>query len=1048
MRITRVFLFLALLASGLAPFAPPAAGYNNPSLEWRTIKTEHFEVHYHEGAEWTAHQVAEVAEEVHGPLCELYGHEPDLPVHFIIKDTDDYANGAAFFYDNKVELWATNLEFGYRGTTQWIRNVVTHEYGHIVSIQAAMKTGRRVPALYFQAISFEDEKRPDVLQGYPKDILTYPLSGVIFPPWYAEGVSQFQTVDKKYDCWDTHRDMILRCGVLEDKMLSYDEMGFFGKSSMKSEQVYDHGFGLVNFIAGEYGADALGRITQELKSPLRLNADGAFKKVTGKSGEDLYHEWRAHLRERYEAQEARILEARLDGEALVEAGGKNGYMNVWPVFSPDGKRIAFLANKGSDYAGTNLYVMNRDGTEPKLLKAGVSSRPKFSADGKRILYSRKHQVDRYGSTVNDVFIYDLDKKKERRITKGARIGDPDFSPDERAIVGVKNSDGTHRIVMVDADGANERVLYAAEKGTQFYGPHFSPDGRELLFGIFYEGTRDIAAVGADGSNFRYVLQTPNDERDAAWTRDGGKIVFSSDRTGVFNVYSLDPASGEVAELTNVVGGAFAPDRSRDGALVYSRYSGDGYGIFFVHPSAAPVGKMDGAAYAVRDVRPFDECAFLKNREGASGAPLALSGGAGYRAVSGGSTSATPTDGAGAVSAAPGDTVVKYSPTYTSFGFYPRVVIWDGTPRFGLNLVSDEILGKQAIFVGGSYGTNDEYDGYIGYEIRNFYPTIFADFIVMRELYDEAGTYEEDNSTFNYDFEIKYDLWQGNLGLKLELSEPYSLVHYHQLAAYWSHGEYRVHIEGLEYRDDQFNAFIKGGWKYYIGNEGIFQWTHRTLAPAVDADINPRGGRQLSFEYLLARDKLFTSGEFEYGFQPKYTDNNFNRFTVDWREYVGLPYLRHSLRLRLNASVIDRTVDDFFWTYAGGRDGIRGYTYYSIGGRKTALASLTYRFPIWRNIDEQFLHLYFRDLYGSVFFEAADAWNSGGLKTKGYKHSAGVELRLSLGSFYLYPATFSWVAAYSLDPVENVLYGFSALPVVIRQEKAWTHYFSLGFGFDL
>jgi Tol biopolymer transport system component len=1034
----------ALLVLSLQLFSTPASAYNNPTLEWRTIKTEHFEVHYHEGAEWTARQVAEVAEEVHGPLCELYGHEPDLPVHFIIRDTDDYANGAAYFYDNKVEIWATNLEFGYRGTTQWLRNVVTHEYGHIVSIQAAMKTGRRFPALYFQLISFEEEKRPDVLQGYPKDIVTYPLSGLIFPPWFAEGVSQFQTADKKYDCWDTHRDMILRCGVLEDKMLTYDEMGFFGKNSMKGEQVYDHGFGMVNYIASEYGPDAITRITKELKAPLRLNADGAFKNATGKTGLEIYDDWKAHLRRVYDAQADEIRKNPRDGAALLEAGEKNGFMNVWPVFSPDGKRIAVLSNKGSDYAGTSLFVMNRDGTDPQRIKAGVSSRPAFSADGKRLLYSRKQRVDRYGSTVNDLFVYDLDKRKEKRLTRGSRISDPDFSPDGRTIVGVKNADGTHRIVIVDAEGAGEkkgrsagageRELYAASMGTQFYNPRFSPDGREVLFGIFDEGTRDIAAVSADGLGFRYLLRTPNDERDGSWTRDGKGIVFSSDRTGVFNVYRLDLESGGIEQYTNVIGGAFAPDRSADGAIVYSRYCGDGYGIHFVHPSDGALLAMDGAAYAARDVTPFDACAFLKSRPDVpGGVPEAAKGG----------PSAAPD-----VQTVPAFESARYKSTYTSFGIYPRVVIWDGTPRFGLSLTSDEILEKQSLFASGSYGTNNEYDGYIGYEIRNFYPTIFADFVVMKELYPESGSYEDDLSTFTYNFDIEYDLWQANLGLKLELSERYSLHNFHQLSAYWSHGEYRVHIEGKEYRDGEYNAFIKGGWKYFIGNEGILEWTLRKLAPAVDTDINPRGGRQIRFEYLRAYDKLFTTGEFEYGFQPKYADNNFNRYTIDWREYVGLPYLRHSLRLRLYASVIDRTVDDFFWTYVGGRDGIRGYTYYTLGGKKAALGSLTYRFPVWRNINEQFLHLYFRDLYGGVFFETANAWSTRGFETKGYKNSVGFDLRLSLGSFYLYPVALSWTAAYSLDPVENVLYGFSALPVVIRQEKGWSHYLTMGFGFDL
>ena len=40
--------------------------FYHPELEWRSIETEHFFVHYHSGTERTAHLVAKIAEDVRG----------------------------------------------------------------------------------------------------------------------------------------------------------------------------------------------------------------------------------------------------------------------------------------------------------------------------------------------------------------------------------------------------------------------------------------------------------------------------------------------------------------------------------------------------------------------------------------------------------------------------------------------------------------------------------------------------------------------------------------------------------------------------------------------------------------------------------------------------------------------------------------------------------------------------------------------------------------------------------------------------------------------
>ena len=83
---------LALCSSELwAQLAP----VNHPELDWRTIETEHFYVHYHHGTERSGRAVAKIAEEVYGPITRLYRHDPDGKVHFVVKDKDDYSNGDA-----------------------------------------------------------------------------------------------------------------------------------------------------------------------------------------------------------------------------------------------------------------------------------------------------------------------------------------------------------------------------------------------------------------------------------------------------------------------------------------------------------------------------------------------------------------------------------------------------------------------------------------------------------------------------------------------------------------------------------------------------------------------------------------------------------------------------------------------------------------------------------------------------------------------------------------------------------------------------------------
>ena len=125
------FLFIIFLLTSFNLFSQE---YEDPHayLDWKQIETKHFFINFYPGTENTAKVLAKIAEEVYPSITEIYNHEPDTKVSLIVKDYGDYSNGASYYYDNKIEIWASALDFDLRGTHNWLRNVFTHEFTHLI----------------------------------------------------------------------------------------------------------------------------------------------------------------------------------------------------------------------------------------------------------------------------------------------------------------------------------------------------------------------------------------------------------------------------------------------------------------------------------------------------------------------------------------------------------------------------------------------------------------------------------------------------------------------------------------------------------------------------------------------------------------------------------------------------------------------------------------------------------------------------------------------------------------------------------------------------
>jgi len=989
--------------------------YNHPELEWLTIETDHFQVHYHKGAERTAALVAKIAEEIYLPITSLYLYEPDGKIHFIIRDHDDYSNGGAYYYDNKIEIWATPMDFVLRGSHNWLRNVVTHEFTHIISLGAARKLPRSIPAFYFQYIEYEPEKNPYVIYGFPNRIVSYPLAMTIIPNWLAEGVAQLQLAKLNYDNWDSHRDMILRTSVLEGNLLNHKEMGVFGKNSLNNEKVYNHGFALVRYIADTYGVEAVRRLFQEMRRPWNMTINSALKSVIGINEKQLYEEWKSYLEKMYGYRVSTIKDNLITGKIAEE----KGIANLFPIWSPDGNKFAFVSNRGSDYLSqSSLYIHNTITGITKRIKGGISSSISWSPDGSKIVYSRKSKPNKHGSHFYDIYMYDLNKRKEQALTRNFRAQSPDWSPDGKKLIMVTTKDGTQNIAVFDLKTKKLNYLTRFNEGQQIFMPRWSPDGQVIVFSFTKGVGRELGLITADGEKLEVLLSDDADARDPAFAPNGKEVYFSWDQTGIFNIYSIDIVNKKISQLTNVIGGAFMPSINNEGKLLYSDFYSQGYRISLIdQPSPVDKKKSEYLAYTHQNV----QLASGDNRD------IALIN----RSISEQSIHYNDTD-------LPQYLSEPYGMTYSKLTFLPRVMFEYGTTKIGTYFYSSDVINKYDIFGGFVMNSKWDYDIYGNINYRKFRPTLFLEVFNRVLHHDEMGDLPlTETDTVYTKLKLKYDLAEIDLGMDFKLNDEQSLRPVFIYSRYRARYQPEYKIQGQEI------PAIK--YTYFTGKTLQLAWNYHNVAPSSTSDINPAFGRIISLKYSQEFNKFISDFKLtDFGtYAEVFDDYNYGKLELDWKEYIGLfQNGRHAVNLHFQAGWINRPVHEFFNFYGGGLVGLRGYPYYSIEGRKLLIGRATYRFPIFNNMNFRLFNLHFDKFYISLFYDYGNAFDEDAIDFSKFKQNAGVEFRLNLFSFYNFPTKIFFNTAYGFDRFTKV----EDENILLIYGKEWRYYVGITFGY--
>ncbi len=1077
-RVTYLFLLLSLLTIGesSAQTNPAYYDYSYNHIDWYTVESDHFMVHFQKGNSRSAQVVSRIAEEIYGPITELYQHEPDGKVNIVLKDREDYSNGAAYFFDNKIDIWVPSLDTPLRGTHNWMRNVITHEFVHIVQIQAAMKRKRSTPVLYLQWLSYEKVRRPDVLYGFPNGIVSLPFASVNVPAWLAEGTAQYQTKDIKYDRWDSHRDMILRTRILSDTYFSLKEMGTFSsKTSIERETVYNQGFGFVIYIADRFGDEVLRKISNALGESKVYTVEEAIELATEIPGNEVFEDWIEERRAFYESTMNGLV---LSGSEYIEP---SGFFNFYPKVSYDGSTIAYLSNKGRDHSLASLYLITEDdsveiavidehhihdhdghahalSTKPAI--PFIATSYSFSPDGNQIIYS-VNKKNEFGEDYRDLFIYDISTSKSERITESARMQSPAWSNDGK-IVAIQYESGTQNLVVFHPDSLNQiETITSFSDAETIFTPVWHPNGADVYFSYADFGHRSIKKVNIETKQISDVLGDMNvDYRDPFITEDGEYLLYSANHDGRFNIYQRDLQSGATKILTSVLGGAFMPHLSGS-TLYFSEYEKDGYKLKkraiinselpgFIEPKRP--GLISNAEYTLndfddKDLDPFGE--YAKSIADTGSFEFEISSFNGIEELE----------------------YREYEDTFLDYSFFP-VLRFDNYTKLngsngallrsgdvgllGENLLRDmkpgvyfanrDAIDKLSVFGGIMLGLTSKPADDIGHFFspnrlfrldrdiffmaeyrglpfikKSWSPTVSVEIFNLHRNVKDGLTIEEFPCTSctpdTTGVDIGYEVWEANLFLRSKLSRR-SLL---ELGIGYS--PYQVQTDNFFSRE--LETLISGSSsEYYKATTLSAAYTFNYYTYTVDADIAPIGLKgYLRYQYQPAQ--LLEEYEIKDGSLIPIFKKTRNQSTELHVRYGFKTVGDQAFQARVRGfTYFNDPKDSFYTDYVGGFLGMRSYPFFAIAGNQTAFTSLSWFMPIFKNVNTQVGPYMFDKMYARFFFETGNGWflgNSSDSETaqrlstgNNLKSGIGAELRLASSGYYLFPLKFFMSASYGFN----------------------------------
>jgi Tol biopolymer transport system component len=551
-RLPKIGALLALLVLSGGATSAQFFGKNKITYEnfkWHVYQSPHFNIHYYPAEEPFLEDVVSFAESAYLELSKQLDHELRFRVPLVIYKTHgefqqtnislaELPDGVAAFAEPIQNRMVLPIDL----PPDQLYKLISHELVHI-----------------FQYSMF--------FEGYIGRALRANV-----PTWLMEGMASYFADDES-----SIDEMAIRDAVVNNILPSIRQL------NQVTFLTYRYGHAIFDFIEQEHGKEGVRNFLFEFRKVLLSgNIDKAIKESFGYDVQTFNRRFDRFLRKKYFPV---LLEKKSPDEYGTEIGTRTpGIFTMSPTISPSGELIAALSSPKMEL---DLMVFSAEGQKIKNLTKGWTNRYRYlisdAFEGKRDLS--------WSPVTDEIAVFARREKKTPLLIyhaiKGKLLRDivfddivqcssPAFSPDGRRVAFEGNRDGVVDIFEIDLE--TEEIRNLTQDDFFDANPWYAQDGKTLLYNRRIGSHWKIFSVDVtDPSKKTQLTVGAFSDIQPSYSRDGETIYFSSDRNqyGIYNIYSLDLATGDVTQYTDVVGGCFAPtemaERGGEKNLVFGAF---------------------------------------------------------------------------------------------------------------------------------------------------------------------------------------------------------------------------------------------------------------------------------------------------------------------------------------------------------------------------------------------------------------------------------------------------------------------------------------------